>query len=501
MTLTWRLFISYLVVIIVSLTLAFATLVLVARPVQNRLTRARLNIEARQAATRLNFLYRQGASTAQVLEQWRSAVTENDPRLLFLNPQGQVLADSAGDWVGQQLPVPADLLAQAKLRPDVDNFTAPNGENFFYALLPIGLADNRAGLVAAVAASPSGLPPVLSELGWGFVTAGVVALAVSLLAGIVIARSIAGPLQRMATGVAAVAAGDYEHRLPESGPPEIKRVANSFNIMIGQVEDSQRAMRDFVSNVSHELKTPLTSIQGFSQAIMEGATHDEAGRRRAAGIIHQEAARMTRMVEDLLDLARIDSGQIVMGQTSLDLSQILTGTVDRLLPQAGQKQIQIVKQWDKLPPVSGDGDRLAQVFTNLLDNAVKHTPAGGRITITSQMVQGLPRPRRVRAGLVQPDATTAVSERSSFIAISIADTGPGIPPDDLARIFERFYQVDKSRQRGKGAGLGLAITKEIVEAHGGYVRAESVEGVGTKLTVLLPVTAANAATLVTSRRQ
>jgi signal transduction histidine kinase len=150
--------------------------------------------------------------------------------------------------------------------------------------------------------------------------------------------------------------------------------------------------------------------------------------------------------------------------------------------------------------VVGDGDRLAQVFTNLLDNAVKHTPANGRVTISSQVVKGLPRPRRVRTGLVQPDATTALSERGDFIEVSVADTGPGIPAEDLARIFERFYQVDKSRKRGKGTGLGLTIAKEIIEAHGGYVRAESAAGTGTTFIVLLPITEADAATLISPRR-
>jgi two-component system OmpR family sensor kinase len=305
---------------------------------------------------------------------------------------------------------------------------------------------------------------------------------VALVLGSFIARSIALPLQRLAA-----AAGDYEHRLPETGPPEVKQVATSFNAMLGRVESSQQAMRDFVSNVSHELKTPLTSIQGFSQAIVEGATSDDAARRRAAGIIHQEATRMARLVEDLLDLARIDSGQIIMKKASLDLAQILTGTVERLLPQAAQKQVQLIKKWEPLPPVLGDGDRLAQVFTNLLDNAIRHTPAEGRITISSQVVTDLPRPRRARADLGQPDATPGLSEQGNFIEVSITDTGPGIPAEDLARIFERFYQVDKSRKRSQGTGLGLAITREFVEAHGGAVRGESVEGLGTKFTVVLPV--------------
>jgi signal transduction histidine kinase len=209
---------------------------------------------------------------------------------------------------------------------------------------------------------------------------------------------------------------------------------------------------------------------------------------------------MSRLVEDLLDLARIDSGQIVMQKTPLDLSQILANTANQLLPQAAQKNIRLVKKWNNLPGIVGDGDRLAQVFTNLLSNAVKYTPPDGRVTISGRVTQGVLRPRRAPAGQVQPDATTTLSERGDFVEVSISDTGPGIPPEDLARIFERFYQVDKSRKGSKGAGLGLAITKEIVEAHGGYIRAESTPEVGAKFTVLLPITEADARTLVSRRR-
>ncbi|GAB4417739.1 MAG: ATP-binding protein [Anaerolineae bacterium] len=502
MTLTARLLLSYLIIIFVSLTLAFGTLILVARPAQNRLARLRLTAESRQAASLVNGLYRQGLSTETVLARFKVAAAEQESRLLFLDPQGQVLADSRGAWVGQQLPLPASAddpsLSLREIEPQ--NFVAPNGDEFSYIPIPVGPAENRAGYIAAVGPRLSGLLGVLSELSRGFLAAGGVAVLVSLLLGGFIARSIALPLQQMAAAAGAVAAGDYEHRLPETGPPEIKRVAHSFNVMIGRVESSQRAMRDFVSNVSHELKTPLTSIQGFSQAIMEGATYDEPARKRAAGIIHQEAGRMARLVEDLLDLARIDSGQIVMKKAQLDLGQILTSTVERLLPQAAQQQIRLIKKWNTLPPMVGDGDRLAQVFTNLLDNAVRHTPAGGQVTITGQTAKGLPRPRRVQAGQVQPDATTALSERGDFVEVSIADSGPGIPAQDLARIFERFYQVDKSRKRGKGTGLGLTITKEIVEAHGGYIRAESAAGEGTKFTVFLPITEADVATVISPRR-
>ena len=144
---------------------------------------------------------------------------------------------------------------------------------------------------------------------------------------------------------------------------------------------------------------------------------------------------------------------------------------------------------------------MAQVFTNLLSNALKYTPQGGQITIAGKTVQGEARPRRTQDGLVQPDAATLPSNKGEFVEISISDTGPGIPSEDLSRIFERFYQVDKSRQRGRGTGLGLAITKEIIEAHGGYVRAESVEDIGTKFIILLPTTEADVKTLVSARRK
>jgi signal transduction histidine kinase len=483
------------------------TLILIARPIQTRLATARLTVQSRLAASQIDRLYRQGVSTERILSRLDSWATQNQIHFIFADRQGTVLADSQDAWVGQQLAVlPGDeAQSQSRASAQTGSFNAPGGGRFMYAATLVGPAGERGGYIAAVAPGSPVLGGLMAELGGGFLVAGAVALLVSLLLGILIARSIALPLQRIAMAAGAVAAGDYTHRLQASGPPEIKRVAASFNVMVGQVESSQRAIRDFVSNVSHELKTPLTSIQGFSQAIMEGATQDEAAQRRAASIIHEEASRMARLVEDLLDLARIDSGQVVMDKTPLDLTQILSSTVERLLPQAAQKQVELVKQWDRLPRVVGDGDRLAQVFTNLLDNALHHTPQGGRVTITSKLARGLPLPRRVRPGAVRTDVSTAPSARGDFVEISIADTGPGIPPDDLSRIFERFYQVDKSRQHGRGTGLGLAIAKEIIDAHGGYVRAQSgfamqsEAGEGTKFTVILPLTEADASTLISSR--
>lgn len=497
MSLSWRLTLSYILIILVTLALTFITLLLFSRPSQSRLVSLRLVTQSRQAGRTLNTLYRQSASTEHVLAQFTTVLADGSAHLIWVDPQGVIQADNQQAWLGQPFPLPEATSEPRNLGSET--FTAPGGQIFLYESTSIGPANNPVGYVVALLPQSAGLPTLLRELGRGLGMAGLVAGLISVLIGLFIARAFVLPLQRLVQAAGAVAAGHYQHRLPESGPPEIKRVAASFNVMAGQVEAGQQAIRDFVSNVSHELKTPLTSIQGFSQAIMEDATPDEAARRRAAGIIYQEAARMSRLVEDLLDLARLDSGQVVMQKTPLDMARILDSAVERLLPQAAKQKVKLTKEWKTLPKIVGDGDRLAQVFTNFLDNAIRHTPTGGRVTIKATLAKGLPRPRRHPANPVRPDAPTSISERGDFVEISVADTGVGIPAEELPRIFERFYQVEKSRKRGRGTGLGLAISKEIIEAHGGSVRAESVEGVGAKFTVLLPVTEADVQTLISRR--
>lgn len=498
MKLSGRLILSYTLIIIITLFLSILTLLLISRPIQNRINRIQLVSQSRQVARRLDLFLRRGHAIQEINERITNSPLADNNHLVVVDQQGVVVADTNGAWIGRTLAL--DRLAPRLFgKTLVGTFEAPDGQPMNFAAEPVGDGSASVGYVVALAAEAGRIPNIISELSLGFLVAGGVSLFVSLLVGVLIARSIALPLSRISQAAGAVAAGDYTQRVPETGPPEIRRVSASFNTMAGRVEASQQAIRDFVSNVSHELKTPLTSIKGFSQAIMEGATHDEAARRRAAGIIYEEASRMSRLVEDLLDLARIDSGQVVMHLTSLDLAQILSSTADRLLPQAVEKQIEVIRQWGNLPPVIGDGDRLAQVFTNLLDNALRHTPPGGEITIAAQVARdGIP-PRRGTPHPVQTNASLPAVKQGSVVQISISDTGPGIPPDDLARVFERFYQIDKSRKRGGGAGLGLAIIKEIIEAHHGSIDATSSVGVGTTFTISLPLTESDTPTLISRR--
>jgi signal transduction histidine kinase len=339
------------------------------------------------------------------------------------------------------------------------------------------------GILVAQVQQTSGLDSpiyqrVLQQLALAGCSGGLLAVLLALL----ISWSVASPLRRLAQAANAIAQGNYGHPVTAQGPTEVQELARNFNSMVEQIQASQQSQRDFLANVSHDLKTPLTSIQGFAQAIADGAARDPESIQRSAHIIQDEAQRMTRMVTELLDLARIESGQIVMRREAVHLDAVLRDCADRLALRARQANVTLnVQVPDGLPVITGDGDRLAQVFTNLLDNALKHTPDGGKVALVARALSGASIGRRGKSW-------------PAGVQVSVSDTGSGIPPEDLSRIFERFYQVDKSRQRGDArvghnasVGLGLAIVKQIVEAHQGALHAESVVGLGSRFVVTLPL--------------
>ncbi len=293
---------------------------------------------------------------------------------------------------------------------------------------------------------------------------GLIALSLSLILAFAISRWVADPLQRV-VHAAQMYPSDEMKSISPSGPHEVQDLTRAFNSMIARVESSQKSQREFVANVSHELKTPLTSIQGFAQAILEDAADTPEKRKQAAQIIYHEAGRMHRMALDLLDLARLEAGTADLKMSAVDLKALLQNIVAKFTPQARMAGIHLqLNVAASLPSLIADGDRLAQVFTNLVDNALKFTPINGQV--------------RLSAANTGPE-----------MEISITDTGIGVPRDALQRLFDRFYQVDMSRAGGEGhgAGLGLAIVKEIVEAHSGRISVRSELGHGTTFVIHLPL--------------
>jgi two-component system sensor histidine kinase ResE len=228
--------------------------------------------------------------------------------------------------------------------------------------------------------------------------------------------------------------------------------------MVEQVKSSHQRLRDFLADVSHELRTPLTSIRGFAQAIFDGTAEDKEAREKAAQIIEDESKLVIRLVDELLELSKIESGQIHMLQELVDVETLLKHCREIIIPQAEIKGIELSQDLDSLPSIFGDADRLEQVFSNLLDNALKHTPSGGLLSI----------------------AAKAYANR---IEVIVTDSGPGIPPQELPYVFRRFYKAEGEQT---GAGLGLAIAREIARSHGGDIEAKNTSGGGAEFIVKLP---------------
>ncbi len=481
MSLRARLLSSYLLVVAIFGCIVSLVMLILASGVSRNVTYQRLDS---LATTSVNFFLRSetllGERRLEQLKQnFAQQAKREDVRVLLVDPQGGVFLDSAGPPTGWR------LQEQPQYRQQADGLKGSWREGaqvWLFVSRPLRFGQGRWMVVFAA--------PVPNRIGWfvenlmpQFAMAGLVALILSALLAGLISRSVARPLQELAGAAAAVAEGDYTQTVPGTGPPEVQSLAQNFNRMVRQVQASRSAQQDFIANVSHELKTPLTSIQGYSQAILDGTADDPVTIQRSAEVIYDEAERMRRMVTQLLHLARLESGQTAMQRRPLDLGELLDNLVERWRPRAQEAGVELGAQVSSLPPVSGDGDWLIQVFGNLIDNALKHTPKGGRVTLAAKPLaptegsQG--RSSGVwRRGEAQPKA--------GEVEVSVTDTGAGIPAEDLPRIFERFYQVDKSRKRTGSVGLGLAIAREVVEAHGGSIRAESLVDLGTRFTVVLP---------------
>jgi len=243
---------------------------------------------------------------------------------------------------------------------------------------------------------------------------------------------------------------------------------------ITELRRLEHIRKDFVANVSHELRTPLTSIKGYVEALLDGGKDDPETSVRFLDIILKQSDRLNLILEDLLQLSKIESGQVQFKQEPLHIGSVVDRTIAMIKPLADKKQHQLRAKIDAdLPLISGDQERLVQVLANLLDNAIKYTPEGGHITVSA---------RRIPGGADRPS-----DGPRNGVELVVTDTGIGIPEKDRPRVFERFYRVDKARSRELGGtGLGLAIVKHIVEGHGGQIRVEGHVPNGSRFVVRLP---------------
>ena len=431
---------------------------------------------------------RRGVAVRPALEAAREAIRNSGMRVLIVDPATMTVEEDTSrlyDARGKRFPIDdSDPDFQQKIESEgvfgsiqlpgedmrfqyiAQRFTLParGTQSQQGANAPPPQALQQRQLIVVFAQPQRGLGDLLQEARGNILPAVAVALLVALMAGYLLARSISRPITRLVQASAAMARGDYSQQLQVEGQDEIATLTREFNHMAAEVARAHQMERDFIANISHDLKTPLTSIQGFSQAMLDGAVQDEAGYKQAAAIINEEAQRMSRLVSQLLNLSRLQSGLVSMEMHPVQLAELLGRLVLAMQPQAQSAGVALLARFS-VPGaiVLADPDRLKEAFSNLIDNALKYTPRGGNVT--------------VELGTTGPD-----------VEVLVSDTGPGIPQQDLPRVMERFYQVDKARSStdGRSVGLGLAIAREIVLAHRGQITIQSAQAQGTTVRVVLP---------------
>lgn len=373
-------------------------------------------------------------------------------------------------------PLDTQTLNERPLQAQTRDVSTENGEAILRVLtIPLTTVGTDQRLVGwfqiatSVETVYSARRRLLTILIWG----SVVGVLLSAIMGAILARRALHPIHTITqTAVQITRADDLDRRIPHLGPPdEVGQLAGAFNEMLERLESIFRAQRRFVADVSHELRTPLTTIRGNVDLLRRMGGKDPA----SLNAIQNESDRMTRLVGDLLLLAKADAGHLPIAREEIQIDALLAEVAHQtrmLADQRLQVSLECPESEDAEPLiVMGDADRLKQLLLNLADNATKHTPDGGQVSL----------------GLAQMEG---------WVRLTVADTGSGIPPEDLPHIFERFYRAEKSRWRkptlseespGVGVGLGLSIARWIAETHGGHIEVQSELGKGSAFHVWLPL--------------
>jgi two-component system OmpR family sensor kinase/two-component system sensor histidine kinase BaeS len=375
---------------------------------------------------------------------------------LLADADGRIVHDSTGPAGGRRLTAREESNALAITASD-------NGEVIGYLLLSFPGSGGPLGRLEE---------QFLGAMRRILLIGAALAVALGLVLGVLLSRSLTAPLQRLATAARAVAAGDLDHRVQEEGSVEIVEVAEAFNEMTSALGASERQRQNMVADVAHELRTPLTVIQGNLRAILDGVyplDQSEVSR------LYDESRLLARLVDDLRELAQADAGQLRLNVRPTDVGRVIQSMVENLVPAAEEQGVELSAHVERdLPPAEADADRVAQILHNLLANALRHTPVGGSVTVSASLA-------------------------GEAVEIAVADTGEGISPEDLPHIFERFWRADPARTRGEpprshagpepvnGTGLGLSVAQSLVEAQGGRIWAESILGQGSTFRFTLPL--------------
>ena len=392
-------------------------------------------------------------------------------RVTVIDKTGSVLGDSETDPASMENHIGREEVASA-LSDGVgesSRFSKTLRFNMKYVAVAVRKNGNTTGIIRF------SMPLVevereLSIINRVIFLGGFLVVLITLMIGYFISKKISGPIRNMERTTRSIAKGDLSRRVDIRSNDELGGLARSFNLMADELQSKidnlnkmDKIRTDFVANVSHELKTPLTSIKGFIETLEDGAIDDKENAKKFLNIIGRHAERLSTIINDLLSLAEIEGGRTAIELTMVDIRHLLDEVVwgfGHALSEKKQKLNVEYKGTDF--KVKGNKDKIEQVLVNLIDNAIKYTPQEGNLRIS-------------------------LFEQKENVMISIEDTGIGIPEEHLDRIFERFYRVDKARSRELGGtGLGLSIVKHIIMLHNGHIDIDSKVGKGTKITIVLP---------------
>lgn len=392
--------------------------------------------------------------------------SDTGTRVTILDAQGDVVADSAYSFTAvenqlQQIEVQAALRGQEQHDTRIDPMS---GVRSLYAAAPIQQSQQLLGIVQM--SQPLGdITTSIWSLILGLIVTGALALGIATGLGIWISRRLVQPVRELEAASIAIAAGDLHRQVPVQGADELGALARAFNRMVGELQQMMEQQRLFIANASHELRTPITNIKLRSETLRDGGLQDPAIAERYVAEIDSEADRLGRLANALLDLSRLENAEPALPAEEVDLAPVLLSVARSMRMRARDAGLKLSAEIpNQLPPLPAWPEQIEAVVVNLMDNAIKYTPEGGTVDLKAE-----------------------IDEQSW--RIRVADSGLGIPAEELPHIFERFYRVDKarSRQGGQsgtgGAGLGLAIVKVLVERNGGRVWAESEVGQGTTITV------------------
>jgi len=362
-------------------------------------------------------------------------------RIVVTDPDGVVVADSRGELLGKlyHTDSPGKILLSPRAKEALGTVY----------ISPMSSADFP---------SPQRLfEPISRFLLWG----SLVAVAIALLITFFLSRRILAPIKTLTFAARRLGDGDFSQRVKFKDKGEVGELAQAFNSMAGDLERAEQLRRNMIADVAHELRTPLSNLKGYLEAVRDGVIKPDADAIRS---LDEEAILLSRLVDDLQELSLAEAGELKLDCQTEDISRLINQTVAVVSAPAAAKGVSVSTDLpDTLPSVNIDSHLISQVLRNLLENALAHTARGDAITVTAR-------------------------QQDNWLKVTVADTGEGIPDEDLPNIFERFYRVDKSRSRATGgSGLGLTIAKRLVEAHGGRIEVQSELGKGSRFTFALPV--------------